>query len=87
MGQKQSFKDLKLAIADEILQYHPDFSKQMILITDASERSMSAVLCQEDDNGKRRIIHTFSRYIDPAQLNYSMTDKELLAKIKAMDFF
>lgn len=59
----------------------------MILITDASDKSIRAVLCQENDKGNRRMIHTFSRNLDNAQRNYPVTDKELLAVVKSMDFF
>lgn len=51
------------------------------------ENSIGPALCQVDDEGKLRMIHTFSRNLDQTQRNYSVTDKELLGVVKAKEFF
>jgi hypothetical protein len=54
------------------------------LTTDASSSAIGAILAQEGKDGRRRMIYAFSRNMEAAQLNYSVTDKELLALVKGM---
>ncbi|KRH93838.1 putative LTR transposable element, partial [Pseudoloma neurophilia] len=52
------------------------------LIKDASKDTISAILAQKEINGSLKMIFAFSKKMDKTQLNYSVTDKELLAVIK-----
>lgn len=65
---------------DPILQYH-DFSKPSILTTDASNIALGAALSQSriDSNKPSR---TFSN----SEVNYSTTEKELLAIVWATNY-
>ena len=54
----------------------PDWSKQFVLETDASEYALGAVLMQEFEDGLHPVaFHSCS--LLPAEKNYDMHDKEL----------
>ncbi len=48
------------------------------LYTDASEIGLGAVLIQEDDQGKDRVICYEAKTLLPAEKNYLTTEKECL---------
>ena len=58
---------------------NPDFAKQFILQTDASNRGVGAVLSQLDDEGRDRPIAYFSRKLLPREERYSTVEQECLA--------
>lgn len=48
---------------------------------------MGAILYQKDTEGNKLIISCFSKRLDKAQINYSVTDKELLSVVKSIKHF
>ena len=85
--QELAFTKIKEAITKQTKRALPDSKKKFILITDASNTAIGAILAQEDTKGKRKMISTFSKRLDKAQTNYSVTDKELLAIVKACEHY
>lgn len=75
----------KILINDPILQY-PDFSKPFNLTTDASNFAIGAVLSQ-GPIGQDLPIAYASRTLNPAEINYSTIEKELLAIVWAVKYF
>lgn len=69
----------------DILQY-PDFSKQFILTTDASNHALGAVLSQ-GITGSDKPIAFASRTLNKSEENYSTIEKELLAVVWACKYF
>lgn len=57
----------------------PDFEREFVLQTDASERGIRAVLSQLDDNGTDHPVAYFSRKLLPRETRYSTIEKECLA--------
>ncbi|KAL7724883.1 hypothetical protein ACLKA6_016347 [Drosophila palustris] len=55
--------------------------------TVARQFGIGAVLFQSDDEGRDRPIAFFSAELKGAQLNYSVTEKECLAAVKAIERF
>lgn len=83
---RQSFENSKkLLINAPILQY-PDFSKQFIVTTDASNFAIGAVLSQ-NINGKDMPIAYASRTLNQHEINYSATEKELLGIVWSVKYF
>lgn len=70
---------------DPILQY-PDFSKQFILTTDASNVALGAVLSQ-GSLGSDKPVSFASRTLNETEQNYSTVEKEMLAIIWAIKYF
>lgn len=71
--------------SSDILSY-PDFSQNFILTTDASNYCLGAVLSQKIKNVERPIAFA-SRTLQKNEINYSTTEKEMLAIIWATKYF
>lgn len=70
---------------DPILQY-PDFTKEFILTTDASNLAIGAVLSQGTIGSDKPIAYA-SRTLNTSEINYSTIEKELLAIVWATKYF
>lgn len=70
---------------DPILQY-PDFDKDFILTTDASNFAIGAVLSQGVIGSDKPIAYA-SRTLNSSEINYSTIEKELLAIVWATKYF
>lgn len=77
---------LKGALTSDKILIFPDFTKPFILSTDASGIGAGAILGQIRE-GKERPIAYASRKLNKAELNYSTTEKELLAIIFGVKTF
>jgi hypothetical protein len=64
-----------------------DPNKDYILHTDASDVALGAILMQYDDGGDLHPIAYASKTLDTAQRNYSVTDREALALVWALEHF
>ncbi|KAF9756156.1 Retrovirus-related Pol polyprotein from transposon 17.6, partial [Nosema granulosis] len=84
---KQAFEKLKKEMTDQTARGQPDFSKEFILTTDASEHGIGAILAQKDEKGIEKMISAYSKIFDKHQINYSVTDKELLAVVKGIEHY
>jgi len=62
----------------------PNHKKPFTLITDASDYTIGAILEQKDALGWSHPIAYFSKSLQPAEQNYKIHDKELLAIIHAL---
>ncbi|KAF9760902.1 Retrovirus-related Pol polyprotein from transposon [Nosema granulosis] len=80
-----AFKEIKELITRGLERAQPDISKPFILTTDASDYGIGAILSQVKEDGQEKMISAFSKNLDKAQLNYSVTDKELLAVVKGIE--
>ena len=58
-------------------------TKKIILETDSLDFAIGACLNQPNENGKFKLITYYSRKLSPAELNYDIHDKELLAIVVA----
>ncbi|CAG4993531.1 unnamed protein product [Colias eurytheme] len=76
-SQTQAFESLKSMLTNAPILQYPDFSKDFILTTDASNYALGAILSQ-GDIGKDLPIAYASRTLNKAEGNYSTTEKELL---------
>jgi hypothetical protein len=68
---------------DPVLQ-HPNPEKPFFLETNASGVAMGAILSQRQEDGRLHPIAFLSKSFNPAQMNYDVHDKELMAIIKAL---
>ena len=81
---EQAFQRVKEMIAEQSLLYYPDLNLPFEIHSDASKYAIAAVLMQMREG----ILHTiefFSRSLKPPELNYTVTDKEFLAIISAIE--
>ena len=83
---KQAFDALKDRLTTAPILGYPDPSLAYILDTDASAKAIGAVLSQVQ-SGIERPIAYFSKTMIPAEQNYCVTRRELLAVIEAVKHF
>jgi len=76
------FELCKIILCNESILSRLDFSKTFTVVTDASKFALGAVLTQN-----QKPICYASRTLNPAEINYSTTEKELLAIVWAVRYF
>ena len=64
---------------------HFDPEKKIIVEVDASDWVVGGVLSQYDDEGVLRPVAFFSKKHSPAEINYEIYDKELMAIVRAFE--
>ncbi|KAF1322204.1 Pol protein, partial [Globisporangium splendens] len=64
-----------------------DHEKPFHVVCDASDCAIGCALMQHDDEGKERVVSYQSRQLRPAERNYPVHDKELLAMKYALAKF
>ncbi|XP_038693750.1 uncharacterized protein LOC119991476 [Tripterygium wilfordii] len=82
----EAFTTLKERLTTAPLITSPDWNIPFELVCDASDYAMGAILGQR----KNKILHVIyyaSRTLNDARLNYTTTEKELLAVVFALDKF
>ncbi|WUR05035.1 endonuclease [Vairimorpha necatrix] len=85
--QLDTFKTVKKVLSQNTIRTQPNFKAPFILVTDASETGIGAVLLQKNKTGAEKMIAAFSKRLDNCQKNYSVTDKELLGLVKGIEHF
>ena len=78
--QQKAFEELKHALCEAPVLQIPNFSRDFVLTTDASDVAVSAVLQQRID-GSLLPISYHSRILSPAERGYSTYEKECLGVI------
>ncbi|CAN6723519.1 unnamed protein product [Malus baccata var. baccata] len=81
-----SFNQLKKLLTTAPIIVPPDWSLPFELMCDASDNALGVVLGQRKDK-RPHVIYYASRTLNDTQLNYSTTEKELLAVVFALDKF
>jgi len=85
--QQEAFETLKSKLIEQPILAYPDFTKEFILITDASGMGLGAVLSQLNDKNKETVIAYASRSLTPAEKNYPITEQECLAIVWGIGHF
>ncbi|CAN6562560.1 unnamed protein product [Malus baccata var. baccata] len=83
---EKAFNHLKEMLTSAPIIVPPDWSLPFELMCDASDYALGVVLGQRKDKRPHAIYYA-SRTLNNAQLNYSTTEKELLAVVFALDKF
>ncbi|KAF9761644.1 Transposon Tf2-9 polyprotein [Nosema granulosis] len=75
-------KDVINTIKEQITLHHPDINEEFILSTDASDVGAGGVITQ-----KGKIVEIYSYKFHKSEINYTVTEKELLVMVKALQHF
>jgi len=79
----RAFEELKQRFTSAPILAHLDAQKPVIIETDAYDFTIGAVLSQRDDERRLHPVAFHSRKFQPAEINYEIHDKELLAVVDA----
>ncbi|XP_070017115.1 uncharacterized protein LOC142172449 [Nicotiana tabacum] len=82
----KAFEELKKKLVDSPIIVAPDWSLPFELMCDVSDHAIGTVLGQRKDKVFYSIYYA-SKTLDDAQLNYTTTEKELLAVVWAFEKF
>ena len=66
---------------------HSDLNKSFKVYTDASNVGLEAILAQDDEEGKEKVVAFEARSLNPAEANLATTEKECLAVVWACKKF
>jgi len=80
---QKTFEELKEKITSQLVLALPRREGKFRVETDTSGHAIGGVLSQEQD-GKWKLIAFLSRTIQPAERNYEIYDKELLAIVEML---
>lgn len=84
---EQAFLKLKNILNEATVLAHPDYTKDFILFTDASNIAIGACLAQANDDGELQPLSYFSKTLSKTQQNYSTTKKEALGLVSALKHY
>ena len=73
---------MKTAFTTALVLAHFDLDREILVETDASDYVSAGVISQHDDNGILHPVAFFSKKHTPAECNYEIYDKELMAIIR-----
>jgi len=73
--QERAFKEVKKILSSEPILKLPDLNCEIILSTDASNKSLGACMMQEYDGVKHPVIYTSKKML-PCEQNYSVAERE-----------
>ena len=82
---QNSFDKLKSSLISPPILGHPNLNLPFFVYTDASNTGLGAVLTQRADTGSEVVLAYASRTLNRAEINYSVTEKECLAIIWALE--
>jgi len=80
---QHAFEYLKRKFTTAPILRHFDPSRPSIIETDASDFAIACIISQKDDSNILHPIAFYSRKLTPAEVNYEIYDKEMLAIITA----
>jgi hypothetical protein len=81
LEMEESCEGLKEWFTTAPILTHFDPTKESIVETDASDFTLGAILSQKNEAGRLHPIAVHSRKFQPAEINYKVDDKELLAAV------
>ncbi|KAG9458357.1 hypothetical protein H6P81_002865 [Aristolochia fimbriata] len=81
---RRAFQNIKDYLMKPPVLMAPTSGKPLLLYIAAQEKSLGALLAQNDDQGKERPLYFLSRTMVGAELNYSPIEKTCLALIFAI---
>ena len=79
---EDAFNTLKRAFTSDVILCHYNSDLKLVMKTDASDYVSGGILLQYDENGVLHPVAYFSKKHSPAECNYEIYDKELMAIIR-----
>ena len=80
---RRAFQELKRRLTEAPILQHYNYTLETMLETDASDGVIAGVLSQKYPDGNWYPVSYFSKAMAPAELNYQIHDKEMLAIVRS----
>jgi hypothetical protein len=84
---RASFAHIKKVISEAPVLASPDYLKDFLIFSFASEHTIAAVLLQKNEEGFEQPIAFFSKSLRDAELKYDIMEKQAYAMVKALKAF
>ncbi|KAL5482287.1 hypothetical protein EMCRGX_G022596 [Ephydatia muelleri] len=84
---QRAFENLRNCLVEPPVLAYPNYTRDFLLDTDASNCGIGAVLSQVDDSGAKRVICYASRSLSRQEQRYCVTRRELLAVVEFTQHF
>ena len=75
---ENAFNKLKTVLTTDPVLRAPDFQREFIIYTDASDFGLGAVLSQADDNGNHHLVTYLSKKLQAGERHLLMIERECL---------
>ena len=85
--QEKAFIKIKEILTNPPVLMLPDYSKTFYLCTDASEKAISAILCQKAENGALTAVNYSCRALRESELSNAVHLKECLAVLYGLQCY
>jgi hypothetical protein len=85
--QQEAFETLRDRLLTAPILNRPDYDRDFILQIDWSGIAFGAILAQQHDDGQEQVVAYWSRSLNSAELNYSASEGEAMAAVKAIQHF
>ncbi len=80
-----AFQRLKATLCASPILTSPNFQKEFIVQTDASDRGVGAVFSQQDNQGNDKPVAFYSRKLLPREERYSVIERVPSNKVSSTD--
>jgi hypothetical protein len=84
---KESFENIKQALIQAPVLINPNYSKEFLIFSFASEDTIVVVLLQRNDQGYEQPISFFNKTLRDSELKYDIMEKHAYALVKALKYF
>jgi hypothetical protein len=81
------FEKIKQALADAPVLISPDYSKEFLIFSFASNDTLVVVLLQKNSDGMEQPISFFSKALRDVEVRYDIMEKQAYALVKALKYF
>jgi hypothetical protein len=82
-----SFEQIKKSLGEAPVLVSPNYSKDFLIFSFASENTIVAVLLQKNDENYEQPIAFFSKSLRDSELKYNILEKHAYALVKALKSF
>lgn len=84
---KQAFETMKKALLTAPVLSYPDPKRLFILTCDASDKAISYILGQKDDQGREYVVVYGGKSLSDAEKRYHTSEKECLAILRDVEVY
>ena len=84
---RKYFKDIKKSITKAPFLVSPDFSKDFLVFSYASEHTIAGVLLQKNSQDLEHPVAFFSKVLRDGELKYEIMEKHAYALVKSLKYF